>query len=277
MPIFNSEKTIKKAIETILNQSFIDFELIISDNASTDLTMLICKSFAAEDKRIIYSRQLKNIGAALNFEYVLKKARGKYFLWAAGDDIRTPDFFEENIKFLENNLDYAASCSPNCSSDEKKIIDFEITGSPEERFKYFLNFCWQSHAIFYSIFRRSYMQDCNISEKTFFGADWAINLHLLKKGNFHRASKGLLTLGSNGVSKSIDPWAVFRNSPVELIFPFYRLNKFIVKEITTFSNREKFLIYLKLIKLHLSVIHMPLKSFILENFNVQHSKKKKLI
>jgi glycosyltransferase involved in cell wall biosynthesis len=94
MPVFNGEKNIKEAIESLINQTFIDIELIISDNASTDSTSSICQSYAKADHRIKYIRQSSNIGAHANFLYVLNSASGEYFMWAAHDDIWSKEWIE---------------------------------------------------------------------------------------------------------------------------------------------------------------------------------------
>jgi glycosyltransferase involved in cell wall biosynthesis len=86
MPIFNGARFIRQAVDSILGQLFTDFELIISDNASTDDTSIICQEYAKRDKRIRYFRQEENKGAHFNFNFVLAQARGEYFMWAAYDD-----------------------------------------------------------------------------------------------------------------------------------------------------------------------------------------------
>ena len=87
MPIYNGEQFLHQRLESILSQTFTDFELIISDNASTDSTGKICEEYARKDHRIRYIRQEKNIGALLNFNFVLKEAKFNYFVWMASDDI----------------------------------------------------------------------------------------------------------------------------------------------------------------------------------------------
>ncbi len=87
MPVYNGQKFIEEAISSILSQKFSDFELIISDNASSDQTETICKYLRSKDSRIIYFRQERNIGALRNFEFVLEQARGQFFMWAACDDL----------------------------------------------------------------------------------------------------------------------------------------------------------------------------------------------
>ena len=103
MPAYNSELDIRYAIESILNQTFTSFELIISDNASTDNTQLICEEYASKDPRVKYIRNHENIGAAENYNAVFKLSKGKYFKWASSNDYCAPRFFEECIKILESN------------------------------------------------------------------------------------------------------------------------------------------------------------------------------
>lgn len=78
MPVYNGDPFIRGALDSLLAQTFTDFELIISDNASTDRTEAICREYAARDIRIRYVRQTENRGAKANFEFVLDKAVGLY-------------------------------------------------------------------------------------------------------------------------------------------------------------------------------------------------------
>jgi glycosyltransferase involved in cell wall biosynthesis len=92
LAVYNGEKYLKLALESLLKQDFDDFEIIISDNASTDSTAEICRSYAASDRRIRYYRNDSNIGAAPNYRRVLELAQGEYFKWFAHDDILFPSF-----------------------------------------------------------------------------------------------------------------------------------------------------------------------------------------
>jgi len=105
MPAYNSERTIASAIDSLLAQSFKDFELIVSDNASSDSTLEIVQRFAAADPRIQLVRQAQNIGANANYTYVARCARGKYFKWASSSDWYDSTFLERCIEFLELNND----------------------------------------------------------------------------------------------------------------------------------------------------------------------------
>lgn len=105
LAVYNGEKYVAEAIESILAQTYTDFELIISDNASTDNTAAICQQFSARDSRIRYHRNTTNIGGANNENLTFKLARGKYFRWAAHDDVCHPQLLEKCVKVLDENLD----------------------------------------------------------------------------------------------------------------------------------------------------------------------------
>jgi glycosyltransferase involved in cell wall biosynthesis len=103
LPVYNGEEFLRHAIDSILGQSFQDFELIISDNASVDSTAQICKEYVRKDSRVRYFRQENNIGAAENFNFLFWRAKGEYFKWAAHDDVLAPDFLEKCINVLEQD------------------------------------------------------------------------------------------------------------------------------------------------------------------------------
>lgn len=105
MPVYNGEKFIRKALDSLLAQTFTDFELIISDNASTDETQSICEEYASRDKRIRYVRQFNNTGPVANFLFVLNEACGKYFMWAACDDMWNRHCLEKYVNVLDLNPD----------------------------------------------------------------------------------------------------------------------------------------------------------------------------
>ncbi len=87
LPLYNGQNFIKEALDSLLSQSFEDFEIIVSDNGSTDSSVAIVESYIANDPRISLYQQQCNIGPAKNFEFVLNKANGAFFMWAAHDDV----------------------------------------------------------------------------------------------------------------------------------------------------------------------------------------------
>jgi glycosyltransferase involved in cell wall biosynthesis len=105
LPVFDGERFLSDAIETVLAQTYTDFELIISDNASTDGTRAICRHYAASDERIRYYRNDRNLGAAINFNRTFELASGEYFKWAAHDDMLAPEYLERCVAALDAHPD----------------------------------------------------------------------------------------------------------------------------------------------------------------------------
>ncbi len=105
MPAHNSERTIRAAIDCLLQQSFADFEFIISDNASDDGTWPIIEEYARHDPRIRATRQARNIGANGNYSAVFRAARGRYFKWASSNDWCAPDLLERCLAHLAAHPD----------------------------------------------------------------------------------------------------------------------------------------------------------------------------
>ncbi len=103
LPVFNGEKYLRATLESILSQTYSDFELIICDNASTDTTPFICRDYLARDKRIRYFRNAKNIGGPANFNRVFNLSSSKYFKWAAYDDIHDSTFLKKCVDILDSN------------------------------------------------------------------------------------------------------------------------------------------------------------------------------
>jgi glycosyltransferase involved in cell wall biosynthesis len=102
IPVFNGERYLEEAIRSIIDQTFTDLELVISDNASTDGTAEICQRYAALDRRVRYHRNAHNIGGSANFKRVFELSRGEYFKWAAYDDLIAPQFLEKAVDILDH-------------------------------------------------------------------------------------------------------------------------------------------------------------------------------
>jgi len=229
MPVYNGEPYIRAALESLLAQTFTDFELIISDNASTDATESICREYAARDSRIDYVRHEKNQGASANFQFVLDQARGEFFIWAACDDVRSPDFISVNLDFLRKNPDFVASTSPvrfdGGEFDDRKMGDASLAGELPQRMVGFFT-GWHANGRFYSLMRKDAIRDCRAVNAHFFGADWAVVLHLACKGKLNRASEGWVKLGKAGASQSRNIFRAYRQSRLDFYCPFARLSKF---------------------------------------------------
>lgn len=127
LPVYNGESFIKEAIDSILNQTFEDFELIISDNASTDQTETICQAYVAQDQRVRYFRNSENLGAADNFNRVFQAAIGEYFKWAAHDDVCASTFLAECVNVLDRE--------PTIILCHARTITINAQGKPFKKLK----------------------------------------------------------------------------------------------------------------------------------------------
>jgi glycosyltransferase involved in cell wall biosynthesis len=254
MPVYNGEHTIRRSLDAVLAQTFVDFELIVSDNASTDATEIICREYAKKDPRIVYVRQPVNIGAAGNFKHILDHARGELFMWWAADDTRSIDFVELNTRFLEKDPDYVASTCPDCMDGQMggkvNLVTFSLTGDVEERFRSFFDNCWRSHGIFYSLIRTESLRACTEVGINYFGADWSIDLFLAASGKVNRVDKGLAVFGSKGVSSKPNAWADYRCRPVHWIMPFYEFSCYAYRLAPGLSWRSRMGLVTRLLKLN---------------------------
>lgn len=229
MPIYNGAQYLSDALDLILKQTYSNFELIISDNASTDKTEDICRKFTVRDSRIKYFRQPKNLGAVKNFVFVLEQSKFKYFMWAAADDKKSLNFLEKNLEFLESNLEYVASTCPthfnggifNEVAMGDKSLDNESSG---ERIRNFYN-GWHANARFYSLIRRAELINFPFKDRSYLGSDWAWVIYLAKQGKLKRLNEGFVELGSGGDSNSHDIFKKNRNRIACWLMPFYDLSK----------------------------------------------------
>lgn len=110
LPVYNGGEHIAKTITSILAQDHEDLQLVICDNASTDVTEEICRDLAASDGRVLYHRQPRNLGTIPNFMSALELAKGEYFRWIGDDDRLEPHYVTRVLREFE--LDPAWSWSP---------------------------------------------------------------------------------------------------------------------------------------------------------------------
>jgi glycosyltransferase involved in cell wall biosynthesis len=140
-PVYNREKFIRTSLDSLLAQTFTDFEVVICDNASTDNTAAICREYAARDTRISFYRNDVNIGANRNFNRVFQLSRGKYLKWSTSDDYWAPQTLERLFPIMEKDASIAL-CYPKttiCNADGTPREAYEddlhlMEDSPADRF-----------------------------------------------------------------------------------------------------------------------------------------------
>jgi glycosyltransferase involved in cell wall biosynthesis len=160
LPVYNGEKYLTNALDAILAQTYSDFALLISDNASTDRTQEICLAYAAKDSRIRYFRNEINVGSAPNFNRVFDLSISEYFMWAAHDDIMAPTLVARCVEVLERDPSVVLCHALVKIIDEQGqvIADYDDAltlhhiGSdrPSERFKDLImipHYCFDSYGL----------------------------------------------------------------------------------------------------------------------------------
>jgi glycosyltransferase involved in cell wall biosynthesis len=126
LPVYNGDRFLAETLENLLDQSFGGFELIISDNGSTDRTAEICRDYSARDARIRYVRHEKNRGAVFNWNYVVGMATGEYFKWASVNDYLHRFFLERCLEVLRNHHDVVLCyTATTLVTDDKRPLDID--------------------------------------------------------------------------------------------------------------------------------------------------------
>jgi glycosyltransferase involved in cell wall biosynthesis len=178
MPVYNGEKCIREALDALLAQTFTDFELIISDNASTDDTGPICREYATRDARVRYIRQPENKGVFANFQFVLNEAVGEYFMWNAADDFRSKDCIEFYLSRIGNAggvfSTYALIDRKNGSEDIAPIPILSTNQTRRESLKRF--FVKNCPSLCYGLYKRVVLKECMPRE----AFDWFDSYLILK-------------------------------------------------------------------------------------------------
>jgi glycosyltransferase involved in cell wall biosynthesis len=163
-PVYNGEKYVRGALDSLLAQTFTDFELIISDNASTDTTEAICLEYASQDPRIRYLRQSENCGLAANFQLVLDAAKCEYFMWAAADDRWDSGWLAALVEHLGPGVALAFGSSMSFLEDgttQKRSIFKSLKGPRTPRMlRYYLQSEWTPKSdVIYGLYRTGQIRE----------------------------------------------------------------------------------------------------------------------
>jgi len=236
MPVYNGDLFVAEAVQSVLGQSFSDFELVICDNASTDRTEEICASFAASDSRVRYFRNAANLGAHPNYNRTFELSRGKYFKWAPHDDVLRPDFLRTCVEALEQQPDVAVCQSDieyiDESGDSLGVHKGHVPGSESAnaaaRFAALVLRPHDCYAMM-GVFRRALLERSMLLP-SFHGADRALLAQIALLGRFISVPGSLVQVRDHGARysralkrpKDMAVWHDTRNAG-KLSFPVWRL------------------------------------------------------
>lgn len=244
MLVYNGERFVGEAIESLLNQSFSDFTLFISDDASIDNTQAICERYTQKDPRIIYHRQEKNIGMFPNFKFVLDSARGDYFMWASHDDLWDKDFLKVCVENIETmGVDVATTVVADVDSYGRNVRELtdvlKLSGSPSIR--QVATYVLQPEVLgkgnlIYSMFKTEVIKNTweIYPQRMEWGSDYHFSLAIVSHYSVYIDERNLFKkrLGghsSKGSTKDDSPDRVKRvtiKNPKNHIFPFGRFKTF---------------------------------------------------
>jgi glycosyltransferase involved in cell wall biosynthesis len=197
LPTYNGSRFLREAIESILAQDLEDFELVISDNGSTDATEEIARATSARDPRVRYQRVAENRGAAWNYNRVLALARGRYFKWAADDDICAPSFLRRCADELDRSPAAVVAFPQTTIIDEHgeptgTLDDDDLdlrAPDPVERLSQLLRHRIEWHPVFGVIRTEALRRTRGISTLTL--SDAALLAELAMLGEFHQVPERL--------------------------------------------------------------------------------------
>jgi glycosyltransferase involved in cell wall biosynthesis len=233
LPVFNGEQFLEAALDSLLQQTYPDFELIISDNASTDRTEAIARAYAAKDQRVFYFRNEENLGAARNYNRVFELSCGEYFKWAAADDLCAPDFLRRCVEILDRYPDVVV-CYPQTQiidGDGRIIENYEHhlqLQSPvaRDRFLELVRSLRECNAVF-GLLRASVLKNTRLIGN-YIGSDNCLLAELSLHGKFFEVPEYLFFRrhhpGASSSNKGVDEQLEFFDPRLKgrIVFPWWR-------------------------------------------------------
>ena len=233
LPVFNGENYVREAIKSVLEQTFANLELIISDNASTDGTADICHDACVRDQRVRYRCAEVNYGLARNFNFAFHMARGRFVMWMGHDDIIAADYVRRCVEAMETDRDVVLCFAYTNYIDEKGIllrgVELQNDGapaSPSERFKTIVAYHHKCEAIF-GLMRREVLKKTRL-HGGFADSDRVLLAEMGLRGRFELIPDYLISRREHPLRTSMHPdrWQrtlIFDPSKSgKLMFPFLR-------------------------------------------------------
>ena len=229
IPVFNGAATVGRAIESVLAQTMADFELLVSDNASTDTTEPICQGYAARDPRIRYTRQPRPISALDNFCVVLDSARAPYFMWLAADDYVLPRLLALAASALDARPDVVCAV-PRVEfleadgSRRPAVGTFPLLGDVRENLCRYLADPADNSRL-YGLYRRETMQRVLPRRQPYHALDWAVVAATLLYGGHLELPEVLLVREANDTLKYTRTIDAITGGPLARLLPLARFTR----------------------------------------------------
>ncbi|MCH9711780.1 MAG: glycosyltransferase [Proteobacteria bacterium] len=201
LPVYNGEEYLRKTLDCLLGQTFLDIEIIVSDDNSSDQTKDICLEYCKQDNRVRYLKQEKNFGMPVkNFRFVLDNAVGEYFMFASHDDSWDDRYIEELVSVLDNDSNCSLVFSnykiKNLKGAGEILIDVSSSVSESKYIRYMTRLIDSQPALIFGLFRREIINSKDIILADMFTLHFG-NLMSLK-GKIKVVDKYIMSWGING-------------------------------------------------------------------------------
>jgi glycosyltransferase involved in cell wall biosynthesis len=220
MPVYNSERTIEQALDSVLAQTFKDWELHITDNASTDRTEAICRQYAARDSRVHYHRNPQNVGLSGNYTKSFELCRGEYFKWLAGDDALSPELLGDCVAVLDENPNVVMVIPQPKTLEADGSLGDSIFGTrstwghtPSERFRQLVDEFAQNNGATAGVYMYGLMRSIVTREQTrligdYLGADCVIMTEVALAGDIVETRGSSLYMRVGTSAQYMNNWDV---------------------------------------------------------------------
>jgi glycosyltransferase involved in cell wall biosynthesis len=219
VPVYNGERFIREALDSVLAQTYRNLEIVVCDNASTDTTAVICGEYAAKDRRIRYCRNPVNIGVHANFWRVLELSSGQFFTWAAADDLRPKTAVEDCLMALLRNRDAVMAHGPvlvKGPGDETLIERSNAVclsdRSARKRVAAFTNGI-KHNAFAYGLYRRHALARCTFRNTP--GSDYLLGLQMCLLGPIEYVPTPMIIFCERGLPVSNNP--MYAEQPITVM------------------------------------------------------------
>ena len=247
MPNYNCSRYLPEAIESVLKQSYTDFEFIIIDDCSTDDSLDIIKRYAEKDKRIIVHKNERNVGQTKNLNLCLREARGDYIKFVFSDDtLVSDDAVKKMVEVLESNDQIALVASARYSINEFSTVLGVISGYKDgitcggtEIIKDCL--LTQTNKIgepTSSLFRKKHVER-GFNEKYNKNQDWEMWFHILEQGSFSYIDQPLCSFRTHPLQLT----NLYMKNGLYFAEPYYILKDYAEKPYMHSSKWEKMYLY----------------------------------
>jgi glycosyltransferase involved in cell wall biosynthesis len=248
VPVRNGEIYLKACLNSILSQSFTDYVVLVSDNASTDRTREIVEKFASVDSRIAYRRHSNDLGLEGNLKWLIQNTVSEYLTIWAVDDVRSPDTLRESIQILisdPQSIGATAKWRFDIESDDQAptshigSIDSDIQAA---RIAWIGRNVWGTSGLSFAVFRTSVIKAYSpeFFDGFFFGNDVCRLAFTLMHGKISTAfGNSEIILGSKGDSNSTSPFQSLRKSRIEIIFPLFLLSAYLLRLYSRATGKNK--------------------------------------